>query len=108
MVVFALAEGFFEKKAVMVELEMDFVRDGTAFLDCEVTRVVLEGEVGGVRAAVSELGTAGLRLSPSRQGSSHAGRDRFHPVTDQSPERDNVEAWRLATRTRQHLPFVPV
>ena len=68
MVVFALAEGFFEKKAVMVELEMDFVRDGTAFLDCEVTRVVREGEVGGAQAAVSELGTAGPRLVPIMVG----------------------------------------
>ena len=68
MVVFALAEGFFEKKAVMVALEMDFVRDGTAFLDCEVTLAALEGEVGGVRAAVSELGTAGPRLVPIMVG----------------------------------------
>ena len=29
----ALTKGFFEKKAVMVDLEMDFARDEPAFLD---------------------------------------------------------------------------
>ena len=57
-VVPALTEGFFEKKAVMVDLQMDFARDERAFVDREVALASREGDVGGVQAAIAELDAA--------------------------------------------------
>ena len=57
---------FFEKKAVMVELKMDFpevqvafVELEPAFVELEAELVAREGDVGGVQAAFSELDVAG-------------------------------------------------
>ena len=67
---------FFEKKAVMVELkmdfagcevaivdrEMDFVGVEPAFVELEAELVAREGDVGGVQATFSELDVAGSAL----------------------------------------------
>ena len=42
------------------------------------------------------------RFDHGRPSLPRSGRDRFHPVTDQSLERENLLTGTLATRTHQH------
>ena len=100
-VVPALTKGFFEKKAVMVDQEMDFGRYEPAFVDREAALAVREGDVGGAQAAVSELDAA-------RPAPSHPGRDRFHPVRDQSLRHKNVRAGGEANRDTSGVAIPPV
>ena len=82
---------FFEKKAVMVDLEMDFARVEPAFVELEAELVAREGDVGGVQAAFSELGTERPRLDAPATGT-HTLEETVatKPISQPAPERSRV------------------